>query len=172
MKIYFDNSATTAISEEALAKYCEVSRTVFGNPSSLHKEGFAAEKELSAARAAVLASVADKQSSVVFTASGSEANNLAIIGRAFSKERYARGARIITTDGEHASVSSPAEKLEKMGFDVVRIPTRGGVIDMNALESALTPNVILATVMHVNNEVGADLGETNRTPCSGRRPQG
>ena len=155
MKIYFDNSATTAIREECLAKYCEISREVFGNPSSLHKEGFAAERELNTARAEVLSSVADKLSSVIFTASGSEANNLAIIGRALSKERYLRGARIITTDGEHASVSSPVEKLAKMGFDVVKISTRGGTIDMHELEEALTPNVILVTVMHVNNETGA-----------------
>ena len=155
MKVYFDNSATTAISEESLAKYCAVSREVYGNPSSLHKEGFAAERELSAARAAVLASVADKTASVIFTASGSEANNLAILGRAFSKDRYLKGARIITTDGEHASVSSPTEKLEKMGFDVVRIPTRGGTVDMEKLSASLTGNVILVTVMHVNNETGA-----------------
>ena len=164
MKIYFDNSATTAISEEALAKYCRVSREVFGNPSSLHKEGFAAERELNAARTEVLTSISDKQSSVIFTASGSEANNLAIIGRALSKERYLKGARIITTDGEHASVSSPTERLEKMGFDVVKIPTLGGEIDMRALEAALTPNVILVTVMHVNNETGAvyDIAEVSR----------
>ena len=164
MKIYFDNSATTPICEAALEKYCSVSRATFGNPSSLHKEGFAAERELNNARAEVLASVADKQSSVIFTASGSEANNLAIIGRALSKERYLKGARIITSDGEHASVSSPVEKLEKMGFEVVKIPTRGGTIDMRALEDALTPNVILVTLMHVNNETGAvyDVAEAAR----------
>ena len=164
MKIYFDNSATTPICEEALEKYCSVSRATFGNPSSLHKEGFAAERELNNARAEVLASVADKQSSVIVTASGSEANNLAIIGRALSKERYRKGARIITTDGEHASVSSPVEKLEKMGFEVIKIPTRGGTIDMRALEDALTPNVILVTLMHVNNETGAvyDVSEAAR----------
>ena len=153
--IYFDNSATTRISEAALKKYCDVSRECYGNPSSLHKEGFAAERELDLARKAVLSSLADKLSEVVFTASGSEANNLAIIGRALSKERYAKGSRIITTDGEHASVSAPLEKLEKMGFEVVKISTRGGTIDMNELAEALTKNVILVTLMHVNNETGA-----------------
>lgn len=155
MNIYLDNSATTKICQEALAKYNEVSENVYGNPSSLHAMGLMAEKELDAARSSLLLSLGDKTSSVVFTASGSEANNLAIIGRALSKERYKNGARIITTEGEHASVSTPADKLEAMGFEVVKIPTRGGTLDLDALRAAMTKNVILVTLMHVNNETGA-----------------
>ena len=111
MNIYLDNSATTKIRKEALDKYVEVSINTYGNPSSLHAMGLQAEKELDIARQRLLSSLADKQSEVVFTASGSEANNLAIFGRAYAKERYKRGARIITTEGEHASVSSPLAKL-------------------------------------------------------------
>ena len=85
-EIYLDNSASTRISDEALEKYNEISRAVYGNPSSLHTMGFLAEKELRAARETLLSSLSAKNSSVVFTASGSEANNLAILGRAFSKE--------------------------------------------------------------------------------------
>ena len=155
MSIYFDNSATTLTRSEALDKYIEVSRECFGNPSSLHAMGVNAEKELDAARREVLTSLAEKNSSVVFSASGSEANNLAIFGRAFAKERYKRGSRIITTDSEHASVSEPLSKLCAMGFDVVKIPTRGGELDFEALASALTENVILVTMMMVNNETGA-----------------
>lgn len=155
MEIYLDNSATTRICSEALEKYIEVSNSTYGNPSSLHGMGLYAERELKLARAAILGTLGDKTSSVIFTASGSEANNLAIIGRAFSKERYRNGARIITTDSEHASVFSPLDALEKMGFEIVKVPTRGGVIDADALSAALTKNVILVTVMHVNNETGA-----------------
>ena len=155
MSIYLDNSATTKISEEALAKYNEVSKSIYGNPSSLHAMGLMAQKELDAARNSLLLSLSDKTSSVIFTASGSEANNLAIIGRALSKERYRRGARIITTEGEHASVDSPLDKLAAMGFEVVKIPTRGGTIDLQALKEAMTKTVILVTLMHVNNETGA-----------------
>ena len=155
MSIYLDNSATTKICEEALAKYNEVSKNIYGNPSSLHAMGLMAQKELDAARNSLLLSLSDKTSSVVFTASGSEANNLAIIGRALSKERYRKGARIITTQGEHASVDSPLDKLANMGFEVVKIPTRGGTIDLQALKEAMTKNVILVTLMHVNNETGA-----------------
>ncbi len=155
MSIYLDNSATTKICPEALKKYVEVSESDYGNPSSLHAMGLDAEKLLDAARREILLSVKDTASRVVFTASGSEANNLAILGRAFAKDRYRRGAKIITTDGEHASVSSPLTKLRELGYKVVNISTRGGAIDLDELKSELTPDVILVTVMMVNNETGA-----------------
>ena len=155
MVIYLDNSATTKICPEALQKYVEVSEGDFGNPSSLHAMGYSAEKLLDAARREILASVKDSASRVIFTASGSEANNLAIMGRAFAKERYRRGAKIITTDGEHASVSSPLSKLRELGYKIVNISTRGGAIDLDQLKAELTPDVILVTVMMVNNETGA-----------------
>ena len=164
MNIYLDNSATTKICREALEKYNEVSEGTFGNPSSLHGMGLLAERELDAARKAILATLMDKTSEVVFTASGTEANNLAIIGRATSKERYRRGSRIITTEGEHASVNMPLDMLSKMGFEVVKIPTVGGRLDMNALKAALTPSVILVSMMMVNNETGAlyDIAQVSR----------
>ena len=155
MNIYFDNSATTKIRKESLDKYVEVSECCFGNPSSLHGMGFDAEKELSVARKQILASLGERSATVVFTSSGSEANNLAILGRAYSKDRYKKGKRIITTEGEHASVDSPLQKLASEGFEIVKVPTRGGKIDMDALSAAMTPNVILVTVMMVNNETGA-----------------
>ena len=154
-EIYLDNSATTRISEEALAKYNEISRDCYGNPSSLHKLGFDAEKILDGARTEITNSLGAKGATVVFTASGSEANNLAIIGRALSKERYMGKAKIITTEGEHASVDAPLEMLRKMGFKVAKIPTARGVVDKDALVRELTTDVILVTMMMVNNETGA-----------------
>ena len=155
MSIYLDNSATTKICPEALKKYVEVSENDFGNPSSLHGMGVNAEKELDLTRSEIRSSVKDKDATVIFTSSGSEANNLAITGRAFSKERYKRGAKIITTDSEHASVSSPITRLEEMGFKIARIPTKMGSVDLDALEREMTSDVILVTVMMVNNETGA-----------------
>lgn len=153
--IYLDNSATTPISESALSTYNRIATECYGNPSSLHEAGFFAEREISHARDILLASLSAKDSAAVFTASGSEANNLAIIGRAFSKERYRKGSKIITTLGEHASVSEPLERLRSLGFDVVAIPTAGGAIDKEALLSALDERVILISMMMVNNETGA-----------------
>ena len=153
--IYLDNSATTRISDVALAKYNEVSLGNFGNPSSLHGLGFSAEREVESARKSVLASLGVRDGSVIFTASGSEANNLAIIGRALSKQRYMRGAKIITTAGEHASVDEPLGRLEMMGFKVARIPTKDGRLDLEVLKKEMTGDVILVTMMMVNNETGA-----------------
>ena len=154
-QIYLDNSATTRISDEALAKYNEVSRNLFGNPSSLHSLGLMAEKEIDKARAAILSSLSAKDSTVIFTASGSESNNLAIIGRALSKERYKKGAKIITSAGEHASVSEPIARLRDAGFKTAEIPTKNGRVDLEALEREMTPDVILVSIMLVNNETGA-----------------
>lgn len=153
--IYLDNSATTKICKESLDKYNEVATLSFGNPSSLHSMGLIAERELTSAREAVLSSLGERDSAVVFTASGSEANNLAIIGRAFAKERYRSRGKIITTAGEHASVSEPIRKLAELGFKTAEIPTRDGKIDTDALKRELTPDVILVSAMLVNNETGA-----------------
>ena len=163
MSIYLDNSATTKISKRALEKYIEISEGCFGNPSSLHKAGHDAELILKAARAELLSAVGQRDGSVIFTASGSEANNLAIIGRALSKKRY-RGARIITTDSEHASINEPLKYLSELGFEIVKISTRGGKIDLSELEGAMNERVILVSVMLVNNETGAlyDTAEVGR----------
>lgn len=153
--IYLDNSATTPISEAALSTYNRIATECYGNPSSLHEAGFFAEREISRARGILLSSLSATESTAVFTASGSEANNLAIIGRAFAKERYRRGCKIITTEGEHASVNEPLERLSSLGFEIIRIPTLGGVIDKDALLEALDERVILVSMMMVNNETGA-----------------
>ena len=106
-QIYLDNAATTKIRPEAMAEYIRVSENLWGNPSSLHSLGSDAEQVLTASKQTILYTMGAKDSEIVFTASGTEANNLAIMGRALSKERYKRGAKIITTLGEHASVSEP-----------------------------------------------------------------
>lgn len=154
-QIYLDNSATTRICDEALEKYIEISRTCIGNPSSLHTLGFEAERIIKSAREQICASLCAKECEVIFTASGTEANNLAILGRAFSKERYKKGAKIITTMGEHASVDGPLKLLSDMGFKITKIPTVGGKIDMDILNRELSPDVILVSMMMVNNETGA-----------------
>lgn len=154
-QIYLDNAATTKIRPEAMAEYVRVSENLWGNPSSLHSLGSDAEQVLTASKQTILYTIGAKDSEIVFTASGTEANNLAIMGRALSKERYKRGAKIITTLGEHASVSEPLRELQKMGYKVVELSTQGGRIDMNELTRELTPDVILVSVMMVNNETGA-----------------
>ena len=154
-KIYLDNSATTRPCREALETDLEVAEQTFGNPSSLHSVGLDAERTLADARKTIAATVGDRRGGqIVFTASGTEANNLAILGRAHAKERFCR-RRILTTAGEHASVGMPLAALAKEGFEIVEIPTRGGQLDLAALDAAADASVILATMMLVNNETGA-----------------
>lgn len=153
-EIYLDNSATTRISEEALAEYDRISRTLYGNPSSRHRLGFLAEEALSAARQKLLAALGAREGRIIFTSGGTEGNNLAILGRAHAKARY-RGGRIVTTAGEHSSVSHTLKALSDEGYDIKEVPTEGGAFDMPAFLSLLTPKTVLVTVMAVNNETGA-----------------
>ncbi len=163
-EIYLDNSATTRICDAALETYVEVSRSHWGNPSSLHSRGVDAEAILRGVRADVRASIGADNGEVVFCSGGTEANNLAILGRALSKPRFAKGGKILTTAGEHASVSHPLAHLSTKGFQITEIPTVGGVLDMDALAREMTPNVILVSMMLVNNESGAvyDLSAVSR----------
>lgn len=154
-QIYLDNAATTKIRPEAMAEYVRVSEEVWGNPSSLHSLGSDAERILTASKQTILNTIGAKDAEIVFTASGTESNNLAIIGHALSKERYKSGAKIITTLGEHASVSEPIEELKRRGFKVAAISTKNGMVDLGELARELTRDVILVSVMMVNNETGA-----------------
>lgn len=154
-QIYLDNSATTPILKEALDAYVEASLKHYGNPSSLHAVGVDAEHTVSEARSEILKSLYTARGRIIFTASGSEANNLAIIGRAHAKDRFRSGAKIITTDSEHPSVQRAVDALQKEGYRVALVPTRGGSLDISALESELTQDTVLVSLMLVNNETGA-----------------
>ena len=154
-EIYLDNSATTRMRREALEKFTEVATRCFGNASSLHACGQAAAKELNVARRAVCASRGTREGELIFTSGGSEANDLALFGRAYAKARFRCGSRIITTAGEHASVSMPLARLREEGYDIVEIGTRGGELAMDELRAALNEKTILVSIMMVNNETGA-----------------
>lgn len=154
--IYLDNSATTALCPEAANAMQQVMEETYGNPSSLHAAGIAAEKIVAAARSDVLAALGVRGDGrqLVFCGSGSEANNLALIGSYTAKRRRA-GARVILTAGEHASTEAAAEYLASLGADVVRLSTKNGALDMDEAAAALTENAVLVSSMLVNNETGA-----------------
>ena len=154
-EIYLDNSATTPLSEVAKSAMLQAME-IYGNPSSLHAAGQAAERLVSHAREQLLAALGVRrgQGSFVFTSCGTEATSLALVGTAYAKSRR-DATRILTTDSEHPSVSRVLDRLSEDGFEVVKIPTRGGVLDMEALERALDKKILLASFMLVNNETGA-----------------
>ena len=154
-QIYLDNSATTPLSEAA-KRSVEQMLDVYGNPSSLHLLGAAAEARIKAAREQILTAlgVRAREGELVFTSCGTEATALAFFGCAHAKERR-DATRILISEGEHPSVKNSALALEREGFEVVQIPTRNGVLDMLALEAALDKKIFLASCMLVNNETGA-----------------
>lgn len=171
--IYLDNSATTALSPAAKQKMTAVMDT-FGNPSSLHSAGREAAASLSEARAAVARSLGLRNiapGELIFTSCGSESDSTAILGVAHAKQRRT-ASRIVTTDSEHPAVETVMQQLEREGFEVVRISTRGGALDMAALDAALDQNVLLVSMMMVNNETGAlyDL-KTAFAMAKARNPQ-
>lgn len=154
--VYLDNSATTAPSEGVIDAMTAAARC-YGNPSSVHAAGLESAALLRSCRAEVAAAFGLRRSDdfhIIFTASGSEANNLAIRGTALAKKRRISN-RIITTDSEHPSVANTAASLAAEGFEVVKIPTRGGALDMAALERELDSGALMVSLMLVNNETGA-----------------
>jgi cysteine desulfurase len=154
-RIYLDNSATTPIGESAKRAMLEAMEC-YGNPSSLHTLGKEAEELVSGARADILAALGARrgQGTLVFTSSGTEATSLAIFGTAYAKARR-DATRILTTDSEHPATLEALACLEKDGFEVIRIPTKGGELDMEALDGALDKKIFMASMMLVNNETGA-----------------
>ncbi len=154
--VYFDNSATTKISERALDKLNEIAREHYGNPSSLHALGLDSEKRLSEARGIIAKSLGVERfvrGEIIFTSGGTESNNIAILGTVFAKKRRGN-EKILTTEGEHSSVSEPLAFLEGLGYNIVRVPTKNGSLDLDFIREN-AHGVILATFMHVNNETGA-----------------
>ena len=155
-EIYLDNSATTPLCREAI-EAMNAAMSVYGNPSSLHSVGLAAEKLLSEARTAVgqaLGVRVMKPGQLIFTSCGTEANNLAIRGCVYAKARRSMN-KIVTTDSEHPATENVLHALESDGFRVVRISTRGGVLDKAQLERELDAETLMVTMMLVNNETGA-----------------
>ena len=151
---YFDWTATTRPSARVIEIVNKTMTEEWGNPSSFHRAGMGAERMITKARGEISRALGFGRAvrgEVIFTSGGTEANNLFLSGTAHAKSR--RG-RILISAGEHASVENSAAALERDGFEVVRIPTVGGVLDIDAVRSA-ADGVIAASFMLVNNEHGA-----------------
>lgn len=152
--VYLDNSATTRVSEKAARAAVRLMTEVYGNPSSLHSMGIEAERCLNAAREAVAKKLTADPKEIVFTSGGTESNNLALFGAAKAMKR--RGRHIVTTEIEHASVLESMKELEKNGYRITRLPVdEQGILSLEKLADAVTPETILVSVMQCNNETGA-----------------
>ena len=152
--IYLDNSATTCVCKAAADKAYEMMTECYGNPSSLHSLGFAAERELTAARRAVAGMIGAQPEQILFTSGGTEANNLAVLGSAAAHPHG--GRHVVTTAVEHSSVAAACDALEKQGYEVTRLtPATDGTITARQIAEACRADTVLSAVMLVNNETGA-----------------
>jgi cysteine desulfurase len=152
--IYLDHNATTPIApvvREAMRPYLE---REFGNPSSAHAQGATAKAAVDRARSQVAALLGCEPTAVVFCASGSEADNLAIKGAALA--RLGERDHLITSPIEHPAVHGACRYLERrFGFRVSVVPVDGdGLVDPDEVRRAIEPGTALVSVMHANNEVG------------------
>ena len=153
---YLDNSATTAVMEEAAQAASRIMLHCWGNPSSLHTLGFNAKKELDAARASVARRLGATSEEITFTSGGTEANNLAVLGAAAARKRL--GNKIVTTSIEHDSVLGPMAELERQGFQIEYLaPEADGGVSPEKLSAAIDEGTVLVSIMLANNETGAVL---------------
>ncbi len=151
--IYLDYNATTPIDPRVADAMLPFLYDHFGNPSSSHAYGIAAKKGIEHARRQVAEMLGCGAEEIIFTSGGSEANNLAIKGTAFAQRNS--GNHIITTAIEHPAVLEVCAYLETQGFKVTYVAVDDqGQVDLDELEKAITPDTILISVMHANNEVG------------------
>jgi cysteine desulfurase len=151
--IYLDYNATTPIDPEVAAAMLPYIREHFGNPSSSHAFGVEARRGVERARELVAALLNGRPAEFLFTSGGTESNNHAIKGVA--RAHRSRGNHIITSAFEHPAVTEVCEYLAADGFEITWVPVDAhGIVDVEALEKAITKKTILVSVMHANNEVG------------------
>ncbi|ODS34142.1 MAG: cysteine desulfurase [Candidatus Scalindua rubra] len=152
-KIYLDHASCTPIHPSVIEAMVDSIKNCYGNPSNLHHFGQTTNKIVKTARNEVSSLIGAKANEIIFTSSGSEANNFAIKGLAMANQK--KGKHVITSEIEHFSVLNPLKRLEKMGFKVTHILVdKYGMIDPDEVAKAITSETILVSIMHANNEIG------------------
>ena len=150
--IYLDNNATTALAPECVDAVLACLRDTYGNPSSKHAVGEQAKAQVTQARVAVAQMLNATPAEIVFTASGTEANHLAILGALAARPGK---QHVVVSAVEHASTLSLLAHLETTGVRTTLLPVdREGQLDLAALERAITPDTALVSLMWANNETG------------------
>jgi cysteine desulfurase len=153
-RIYFDHSATTPVDSRVLDAMLPYFAEQFGNPSSvLIEEGGIPHKAVDEAREKIARLVGAEKDEIIFTASATEANNLAIKGLALANRD--KGKRILFSDIEHFSIMNQADFMRNLGFEIdfIRVDNYG-VLDMEDLKKKVTDGTVLVSVMHANLEIG------------------
>lgn len=152
MDIYFDNAATTKMSDEVIDEIVNLEKTCYGNSESLHKFGYLAEKKIEEAIDVIKKFINCDENEIIWTSGGTESNNLAILGFL----RTTKKKHIITSKIEHPSVYNIFSYLQKEGYRVTYLGNDNlGQIDYNELEKSIEEDTALVSIMHVNNEIGS-----------------
>ncbi len=152
-RVYMDHAATTPVDPEVVEAMMPCFTEIYGNASSLHSFGREAHNAMEESRRKVAELINAHPEEVIFTAGGTESDNIAIKGVAYASR--SRGDHIITSTIEHPAVLETCTSLEKQGFKVSYIPVdKSGLVDLEVLRRAVTERTILITIMHANNEIG------------------
>ena len=154
MDAYFDNSASTKVSEKAIDIMLKTMREDYANSSAKHIKGVDAEKYVKDAAETIAKTLKVKKSEIIFTSGGTESNNMALLGTAMAKKRL--GKHIIISGIEHPAVYMPATFLAEEGFELTVLPVdKTGRVDLEVLKENIREDTILVSIMYVNNEIGA-----------------
>ncbi len=152
-RVYFDHAATTPVHPQVLETMIPYFCEKFGNASSLHSFGQEAYRAVENARESLARLLNADSREILFTGSGTEADNLAL--RGFAAKIRVRGNHIITSAIEHHAIGHTMAYLEKLGFQITYLPVNPfGLVDPENLRQTITQNTILVSIMHANNEVG------------------
>ena len=152
--VYLDNAATTPCAPEALEMMVKALSGACGNPSSHYSIGYEAKEFVDTGRAQVAKAINASPAELFFTSCGSEADNWAVKGTAFTKARQNK-KHLITSAFEHHAIMHSMAALERMGFEVTYIrPTSEGYIRPEDVEAAIRPDTALVSIMMANNEIG------------------
>ncbi len=153
-RIYLDYAATTPTHPEVVKAMLPYFTETFGNPSSIYSCGQQAKGAVEESRTKIANLIGARDEEIVFTSGGTEADNFAIKGVAFTKG--AKGNHIITSPIEHHAVLEPCKFLERRGFSITCLPVdEYGLVDPDDVKKAITDKTILISVMHANNEIGS-----------------
>jgi len=156
-KVYFDHAATTPIHPKVVEAMLPYLQEQFGNPLSLHSFGENPREAVEEARAKVADLIGAKPNEIYFTASGSEANNMAVKGIALMNRPREKneGQHMVVSAIEHQSVLNATQTLEKLGFEVTQVPVdQHGLVNPDDVVAAIRDDTTLVSVMHANNEIG------------------
>ncbi|MBY9003648.1 MAG: cysteine desulfurase [Candidatus Lokiarchaeota archaeon] len=152
--VYLDYAATTPMDPRVIEEFYKQMKENYGNSSSLHAIGQKSAKTLIHSRETVASLIKAERNDIFFTSSGTESDNIAILGVA--KKNKSRGNHIIISNIEHYAVENPCKQLEKQGFKLTILHVdRFGLVDPKELEDSITEDTILISIMFANNEIGS-----------------